>query len=341
MRQYLLASVGVCVIWASGFSACESARRGSAGESCTSADDCGAGLACIAQSCVPDVDAAGLPGSAGSGASCSARRDCAPDLLCVSNICRAASMGTDPSVNRYSGRGESCQAKNDCAPELACVMGVCREVDLPLSHTTKSCYRVECANKDDCCASFVPNANCASYKQNCDSDAIFCNTYRSLCLCGQDCVEELCVAAPPGCMSNGECTSMQTPFCVQGKCRQCDKDSACPGSKCFEGVCMAACTIDENCPQLNKCQGGVCVKTGCATDRECAFMSGNPLSVCRETECRVPCVGDVDCASDKMTQGFGICEQGQCVFVGCESHAECRALLKLDRTTGKTHAVCR
>jgi hypothetical protein len=313
-------------------------RRGAAGESCTSANDCSEGLACIAQACLSKTDA-GM--AAGAGASCSARRDCGDGLLCIANRCSSASMGTDPSMNRYSGRGESCQAKNDCMPELACVMGNCRELSVPLSHTGKSCYRVECANKDDCCAAFAPNANCPDYKKNCDGDPVFCNTYRSLCVCSQECVGELCVAAAPGCMSNSECTSMQTPYCVSGKCRQCDKDSACPGSKCMQGVCTAACALDENCPALNKCESGVCVKSGCSSDRQCAFMTNNALSMCRDGECHVPCASDPDCASDKSTQGFGVCDKGKCVFVGCDNSDECRALLHLDKTTSKVHAVCR
>jgi hypothetical protein len=341
MRQFFLVNTGVFMVFVFGSVACDSTlRRGRAGESCTSANDCGSGLACVAQTCAAtETETDG--GNASAGSSCNARRDCALGFLCVSNLCQPASMGTDPSQARYSGKGETCQAKNDCEADLACVMGMCRQVELPLGYTGKSCYRVECSTKVDCCASFTPNANCAAYKQSCDSDPVFCSTYRSLCVCSQDCVAEVCVAAAPGCMSNGECTSLQTPYCVQNKCRQCDKDSACPGSKCVEGVCMSACTIDENCPALNKCQSGVCVESGCKSDRECAFMTGNPLALCHETECRVPCSADPDCANDKMTQGFGVCEQGQCVFVGCENDAECRALLRLDRTAGKTHAVCR
>jgi hypothetical protein len=189
----------------------------------------------------------------------------------------------------------------------------------------------------------MPNANCATYKMNCDTDPIFCNTYRSLCECNKECMDEQCVAAAPGCMSNAECTSQQTPYCVDSKCRQCDTDSACPGAgnKCVEGVCMAACTIDENCPLLHACQAGACVDTGCKSDRECAFITKNSRAVCLETKCQAPCDVDADCAGDKNTKGFQVCEQGQCVFVGCETDVECRALLDLESQPGTAHAVCR
>jgi hypothetical protein len=342
MRQvFWVSAIGLCCVWSS---ACDDMRRGKAGESCTSANDCGTGLACVALVCMRETDA-------GASASCDARRDCAAGLTCIANACQPGSVGMPAPGTRYGGQGESCQAKNDCAEDLSCVSNVCRQVSVPLSRVAKNCYRVECANKNDCCAGFVPKDSCPTYKQNCETDPVFCNTYRSLCECNQDCVDELCVAAPAGCMSNAECTSMQTPFCMQGKCRQCDKDSACTGdaTKCVAGVCMAACRIDENCALLQKCQDGACVDTGCMSDRECAFMSAVTSAVCREGKCQTPCTADSDCKSTQssgaddndMIRGPQICEKGQCVFVGCESDAECRALLKIESSPGNVRAVCR
>jgi hypothetical protein len=251
--------------------------------------------------------------------------------------------GAAPAGTRLGGTGESCQAKNDCASDLSCIANICRKLELSLSRTPKSCFRVECANKADCCATFAPNVNCETYRKNCEMDPIFCNTYRSLCECNRDCEEEQCVMAAAGCQTSAECTSAQTPFCLEGKCRQCDKDSACagPGTKCVEGVCTAACAIDENCPPLHGCDNGVCVETGCKSDRECAFMQKNPLAVCRDSDCQVPCDTDSNCMGQQGEDGFQICEDGQCEFVGCESDAECRALLELDSQPGTTHAVCR
>lgn len=340
--RFLPRVIALCAVWSA---ACtDGPRRGGMGESCSSAVDCRSGLACITQVCVKLADGGvSMTSVLGAGASCGARRDCATGLACLSNVCEPQSLGTQPTGNRYSGRGESCQAKNDCAADLSCLMGVCREVNVTLSRTPKSCHRVECASKDDCCASFSPNANCDTYKRNCDTDPIFCNTYRSLCECSKDCIDELCVAAAPGCMSNAECTSQQTPFCVAGKCRQCDKDSVCPGpgNQCVEGVCMAACSIDENCPLLHACQDNACVATGCKSDRECAFITKNTRAVCRATKCQAPCDVDADCAGDKTTKGFQVCDQGECAFVGCESDVECRALLGLESQVSQAHAVCR
>jgi hypothetical protein len=221
---------------------------------------------------------------------------------------------------------------------------MCRESGLALPHLAKACYRVECESKDDCCATFVPNANCEMYKANCDSDPIFCNTYRSLCVCTKTCEKELCVAETPGCKTDQECTSAQTPFCVEGTCHQCNQDSACPGtnSKCAQGVCMSPCSNDANCPLLYACQNNACERTGCQSDRECAFITNNPRAKCTEKMCKTPCATDSDCSSmDPTSNSFEACVDGQCKFVGCETDTECRAALGIAALPGKVRAVCR
>jgi hypothetical protein len=333
-------------------------KRGNAGESCTAANDCSDGLACIALQCVAQgssESASSTSTDAGPSAdvdvterdtgSCSARRDCPEGSMCVDNACQTMAIGMS-STGRSGGRGESCTAANDCDPELSCLTGMCRESGLSLEHLTKACYRVECESKEDCCATFVPNANCEMYKANCATDPIFCNTYRTLCECSKSCDKELCVAAQSGCQTDSECTSAQTPFCLEGTCRQCNQDSACPGinSKCSAGVCMSPCTDDANCPLLYACQDNACVRTGCESDRECAFITKNPRAKCIETNCKTPCAQDSDCSSTDptvSTASFEACVEGECKFVGCETDRECRAALNIAAMPGKVRAVCR
>jgi hypothetical protein len=331
--------------------ACDSdVKRGNAGESCTAANDCGDGLACIALVCVASGTQsssaqadAGQPEPESDSSSCTARRDCPEGSMCLDNSCQTVSVGMSTDA-RYGGRGESCTATNDCEPELSCLTGMCRETGLSLPHLPKACYRVECETTEDCCATFVPNPNCETYKANCDSDPIFCNTWRSLCTCGKSCEEELCVAAMSGCMTDQECTSAQTPFCIEGTCHQCNDDSACPGinSKCADGVCMSPCADDANCPLLYSCQDNACIRTGCESDRECAFITNNPRAKCTDSECNTPCANDADCASmDPTSRSFEACIEGECKFVGCETDRECRAALGIAAMPGKVRAVCR
>jgi hypothetical protein len=315
--------------------------RGAAGESCTARGDCEDGLACVAQVCTQATQSGAASAETPAG-ECRARRDCPETSVCLDNRCEPSAPGA-PGDGRYSTRGESCQAKNDCAAGLSCVMGNCRVVEVGLGRTTKNCYRVECAEKSECCTSFVPPANCEEYKKNCDDEPVFCNTYRSLCECNLDCVGEICVTAEQGCSNNGECTSMQNPFCIEGKCVQCEDDTNCQGegAKCSNGACVAGCTVDENCPILHACQSGACVEVGCQSDRECVFLTRDALAVCRDTKCQVPCDVDADCAGGSSTNSFQVCDQGQCVFVGCESDAECRALLGLQSMNTRARAVCK
>ena len=159
---------GICLLSLLVCSACDSEpRRGGAGETCGSADDCDDGLACVQTVCVSEADGGPQPGtSLPSGASCSARRDCEAGLLCIDNACASAMMGTTSAETRLGGTGESCQAKNDCASDLSCIANICRKPELSLTRTPKSCFRVECANKADCCATFAPNVNCETYRRN-------------------------------------------------------------------------------------------------------------------------------------------------------------------------------
>ena len=328
-------------------------KRGNAGESCTSANDCADGLACIALVCVASsTQSASQEGKdpedkdpETDSASCSSRRDCPEGSMCVGNACQSMALGTSTTGSaRLGGRGESCTAANDCEPELSCLTGMCRESGLSLPHLPKACYRVECEKKEDCCAAFVPNPNCETYKANCDSDPIFCNTYRTLCVCSQTCEDELCVADMQGCTSDQECTSAQTPFCVDGQCHQCNQDSACPGSnsKCSQGVCMSPCNDDANCPLLYTCEDSTCTHTGCESDRECAFIMNNPRAKCSDKACKTPCTTDGDCSSmDPSNRSFEACIDGACKFVGCESDRECRAALGIAAMPGKVRAVCR
>ena len=315
---------------------CTERRRGATGESCTSRDDCQTGLVCSGQVCLTDPESDGSDGEA-VGGECQARRDCRSGLVCMENLCTDAPA--DEAQGALSGRGESCAAKNDCRAEFACVMNVCRDVTVDLELTVKNCIRVECESPEDCCANFTANPQCEIYAENCQIDPIFCNTYRSLCECNVTCEQSLCVSGAPGCGSNAECVSQQTPFCVEGECVQCDSDSSCPGTgtRCLDGVCTAACERDEHCPLLHACGDGECADVGCTTDRECVFMTGDIGAVCTDDGCLVPCERDTDCGTE---DSFQVCAEGQCVFVGCETDAECRALLGLESRSDSATAVC-
>lgn len=333
-----------------GVMACGGALGGE-GESCRARSDCASGLVCLTQTCqqaTSDVDSAtqpATPGSAGDlGESCQARRDCQPPLRCLDRVCQAGLDDTERvlpismSTGTFGALGESCSARNDCAEGLSCIQSTCRRDSTGIARTAKSCDRVECEASEDCCADFVPNPDCPTFEANCASDPIFCNTFNNLCLCARECRDSLCVGAAPGCETDEECGSAQTPYCIEGACRQCRDDANCGGGlKCRQGVCDVPCVRDEQCPLLSACQEGDCVEVGCRSQRECYFVTRDARVDCIGGDCVVPCQRDADCSDDD----FQICDRGQCTFVGCETDAECRAVLGLENTNERVTARCR
>lgn len=277
------------------------------------------------------------------GESCTARRDCASGLECVHQVCvdpHTKDAGVDPTGGAL---GEACRARNDCAVGLACVGDVCVTGNLGIPVTGKSCVRVECTTKDDCCSNFVPSPNCPTYQQDCSTDPTSCITYHSLCDCNRDCVDSICKDTPPPCSSNQECASLVTPFCVNGACAECAQPGDCAGQndRCVNGTCKAPCTEDAQCALLEACQNGECVRVGCSTDRECFFMLNDPRATCSGGDCQIPCSIDADCARQLGEQSFQVCQAKKCVFVGCNTDAECRAFLGLSAVTSNVKAECR
>jgi hypothetical protein len=70
----------------------------------------------------------------------------------------------------------------------------------------------------------------------------------------------------------------------------------------------------------------------CSTDAECTTMSSAPNQAGNSMTMT---------AAANATRGFEACEMGKCVFVGCETNAECRALLGLENQRSNVQAVCR
>jgi hypothetical protein len=146
-----------------------------------------------------------------------------------------------------------------------------------------------------------------------------------------------------GCTVDDDCGFSSLPFCVNATCVECKATTDCadqPGTTCVSGVCREPCTRNEQCPLFFGCQAGACVDVGCMSDRECAFGTGNPRSKCVDKKCSTPCESDSECAT--LGNPFNACENGRCVFVGCESNEECRAFLGYANDLSSTRtAVCK
>ncbi|MBC7171609.1 MAG: hypothetical protein H5U40_04245 [Polyangiaceae bacterium] len=257
---------------------------------------------------------------------------CAMFLVCCSSFACAPEF-------RRGGAGESCRARNDCSSDLACVRERCTPDGFGLSPTGSECFRVECAEKSDCCAGFVPDANCGTYETTCNDDPGQCLSYLALCVCNEECEDSLCRDRGPSCTVDDHCYSITTPICEAGHCVACRAHTDCEGAdeRCIENDCVRPCLEDEECPLFHRCDAGACVETGCSSDRECVYLLGDGRAKCRDRACQVGCSSDYECD----VGAYEVCSGGVCVFAGCASDAECRVILDLANEPPGVTAECR
>jgi hypothetical protein len=337
---------------------------GQSGESCTSHGDCASGLACIANVCSGSAQSgdARVTGPDGgpamksdprgaAGESCTARRDCQEGLACIENRCAQPPSGMQATGSTERGaKGESCQSRADCVQGLACVAGSCRDVEVPFKTLPKQCHEVQCQVTADCCKGFpLTSAQCVQYKSDCSSGTTSaCTFYKQICECTRVCDGDQCVQ-DLSCSADLDCPSSLTPYCVSKACVGCRSDTDCTltGEKCVAHACKKPCEHDEECPfsqgtagmpiTITACMGGECKDRDCKSDRECYFASSDPEAKCGgDGKCTRPCVNDGDCKA-----AFNVCEAGLCVFVGCDTDAECRLALGLGSATEIGTAICK
>jgi hypothetical protein len=330
---------------------CSEEKLSKAGESCGKTADCEDGLSCSEQVCLRSkVTNDGVGGQAGStavqlgaeGESCLTRRDCVDGLLCIRNTCSA---GSDAGTPRVGGTlGESCQVSSDCAEAYVCVQSTCVLGDLGVEPTSNECVLVQCEKPVDCCPK--PNAQCATWKQQCDiatgaggaggggvvlpSSCTLFNNPSFGCKCDEtkfSCNKHVCKDASSACTLDEDCFGLGK--CNQGECVACVKNEDCDQfgvpMACSKNQCVAACKNDSGCPAFSTCQNGACVETGCKDDRECIASKKDARSRCQAGKCATPCDKDAEC--NIGTFSFQGCVKGYCQELGCKTHQECKIRL--------------
>jgi hypothetical protein len=189
------------------------------------------------------------------------------------------------------------------------------------------------------------NRICSCQNPDYDPNADVCTNEDCLNVCNLRCEGQLCIE-DDRCEDDLDCNGAAS-ICDGGRCVQCTKNTDCNEDNdetCERGQCYRPCEFNEECGMFEECQDGDCVYVGCQTDRECVLatargLDGNPnpnqgagddarLAVCLDSDieagvgvCRIPCENDGNCGQ------FQLCEEGYCKFVGCNTHAECRAYL--------------
>lgn len=321
-----------------------------------------ASLILVAGSCA-GIDKTAPEHRGARGESCQARNDCQSDLACFNGIC------TENDFNIAVGAKQcfriECSEKADCCgegPPADCdnQESICSQ---PYAEPGCSSSYITCASDDDCSDYAGQSCSTSGYctcdlNPDYDPSSDICTT--DICSpCNLDCVDEMCVAV---CESDDDCAGTSLPFCDSGTCVRCTQDDDCTGAdeKCMAGACVAPCKQNEQCPLFNECDAdtGECKYVGCTDDHECQFAYeangnqdarsalcvDNPLAGQAgqpEKVCRVPCVSDAECGRREL------CDNGSCVYMGCESDEECRAQLGLANEEAPANgaaipkAVCR
>ncbi len=282
-------------------------------------------------------------------------------LCAVSGCSKDEAQKVQPETR--GKRGENCQARNDCEAGLACLNSICSKNEFDVDVAPKQCDRIDCTETADCCGdkpSSAP-AKCASRDKLCTSTIPGCAPQR--CTDDATCSGGTCLPGTcSGGALSGQCTAVEDcqNVCTAGLCSLtgavCGVDADClyseynatvscittnrvcdctnpeytPGAaicsdpdctdicllRCDDEQCVAdrSCDEDADCTPfgLSLCSGSRCVQ--CERNSDCDAENDE---TCADGICHKPCVRNEECPL------FNACDEGECVYVGCQSDREC------------------
>ena len=262
---------------------------------------------------------------------------CESDSDCGDGVCAPGSC---------SASGEACETDGDC-PVDECVGTSCtvsgaycsESYPCPLTADTCGYRSCDCSNPDyDYTDPICSDPDCED-------------------VCTLRCDNELCVP-DTSCEEDVDCIGSISDICEEGRCVECVDNDDCDeddDEECVNNFCEKPCTENEECPLFHACDDGECVERGCGSNTECILAASRTGSAedprlfeCLPTSgdddtriCKLPCENDSGCAS------FEVCDDGFCVFIGCNTNEECRAYLGIENEETDeskpyiTKAVCR
>ncbi|WP_437650053.1 hypothetical protein [Sorangium sp. So ce362] len=108
----------------------------------------------------------------------------------------------------------------------------------------------------------------------------------------------------------------------------CDGDDACEdGTRCVEGLCIAACEFSYECGADRVCVNGECAD-GCSDSAPCAAAGTR----CDRGVC-VPDPANPECSDAAPCEGGALCVEGACT-ARCTTHDDCAAGEVCNAVTG-------
>lgn len=346
--------------------AVEPARQGDRDDTCLAKNDCRSGLSCLNGTCQPVAYDFKPSGKECIRYECEETEDCCGDRptelpgKCVGkeSICNQPSVADCPgsitcSDDSECGEGQCNKVTSQtcsvtlgaCTSDANCFAETCEIPDASggyggyygaCSVSGGTCYADdECPYFADECGDPVEATYgiCDCANPEFDPSADICSDEDCEGVCGLVCTDNLCLV-DDACEEDEECPA-STPFCDDGACVQCTDDSECNEEneeECRAGSCVRPCEYDQECPELNVCDSGACVYTGCKTNEDCLFVYVRSDEDARQAECvteedmgycRFPCENDAHCGQTE------VCEKGLCKDIGCQTDAQCDSLLGL------------
>ncbi len=289
-------------VFCNGAESCEPSNPGADGNGCVAGSDpCDDGASCTSDSCEESTD------------SCTNTPD---DGECDNEIFCDGEETCDPT-NPSSG-GDGCVAgSNPCLDSYACTVDECDEGNDSCSNTPSDAY---CDNEQACDGEETcdPSDPSAGVDGCLDGSSLNCNDGIS---CTVDSCDDAsgCINAPDHafCDDLDPCTTdscdtvlncVNTPLADGSRCEAPEQSP----KVCQDGVCVAACTTNQDCDDGIACTTDIC-------DGETLLCSHTPNNnVCNNSD---PCDGVEVCNPDDPGSDGNGCVAGQ--DLDCDDGVDC------------------
>lgn len=322
-------------------------NRSLRGTACEVKNDCGPGFSCVRGLCQPLSFDIAPTGKECFQIDCTKTQDCCGKLesqvpaKCRSRAAKCLSVLPGCSTKACTrssdcGGGGVCNGTcsvsgGRCTSNVDCLTNRCIDGNCSLNFTT-------CTSDAECAINSCIGGTCDCSNPTFDRADPVCSDPDCEDLCLWVCEDSRCVL-PTSCRSNDDCFGA-TPLCVDGTCAECADALDCSFDKvCREGRCETPCQSDFHCGLFEACHAGECLYVGCRSDRECSLIPSlesigfspgidRRLLRCNTNEegigeCLIPCQTDAQCPPTE------VCSGGRCQYIGCESDAECKTILKV------------
>ena len=256
---------GLCII---PYKRCKAEKMDN-GKQCVNNDNCKSKLCKTEKNCLTDEDCASKSCENGI---CKIKKNCLKNSDCDSNLCTKRKC----KLEKYCMINE-CNKDKPCLEGFECINNRCKKIEQDV---------INCNTNDDCITD-----NCDKINKKCIAKNIgsFCGD--NIECSSRNCHKGMCVEKI--CKKNSDCRSN---ICNNGKCSLTldNEDSKNSSTNAVESFAAKVCTVNTDCPGLNKCK----------INKTCEEGRMEPGKVCRKRLYGESSVDDWACESGHSCAGF-------------------------------------